>query len=300
MLEYSLQADKTIETAYGSITCFENKEGDNIDEETVSSFGDEWEAYHNFDEAQLKITGDQYFDIVDEEILKSADSILDLGCGSGRWAYYLSKRVKFIEAIDPSHAVIAAKSVCKDLDNVRISLAGVDNIPFEDESFDFIYSLGVLHHIPDTGAALQTAVEKLKPNGHFLIYLYYNFDNRPSWYKMIHDASELLRSIISKQSKTVKKVLADILAITLYMPAILLARLTKFIFKNDLYKAIPLSYYADKSFYIIRNDSLDRFGTPLEQRFSKNEIRTMMENAGLTEIKFGEHTPFWHAIGRKK
>ncbi|HNP99917.1 MAG TPA: class I SAM-dependent methyltransferase, partial [Bacteroidia bacterium] len=63
---------------------------------------------------------------------------------------------------------------------------------------------------------------------------------------------------------------------------------------------IPLSYYWDKNFKIIRNDALDRLGTPLEKRFSRKLIEIMLTNAGLTEIVFSENEPFWHAVGKKK
>ena len=50
----------------------------------------------------------------------------------------------------------------------------------------------------------------------------------------------------------------------------------------------------------MQNDALDRFGTPLEQRFTKKEIEKMMIDCGLTEIVFSAQTPYWHAIGKKK
>ena len=55
----------------------------------------------------------------------------------------------------------------------------------------------------------------------------------------------------------------------------------------------------NKSFNIVRNDALDRFGTPLEQRFSKKEITEMMENAGLEDLLFSDFTPYWHVTGKK-
>jgi len=61
----------------------------------------------------------------------------------------------------------------------------------------------------------------------------------------------------------------------------------------------PLSQYRNNSFYTMRTDALDRFGTSLEKRFTKNEIRKMMEDCGLTHITFSE-TSFWTAIGFKK
>ena len=61
----------------------------------------------------------------------------------------------------------------------------------------------------------------------------------------------------------------------------------------------PLYHYRDKSLYTMRTDSLDRFGTSLEHRFSKEEIKKMMNDCGLINIKFYDGPPFWCAIGFK-
>ena len=116
---------------------------------------------------------------------------------------------------------------------------------------------------------------------------------------MIFHLSDLLRKVISSMPSGIKKIICEIIAVIVYVPFILLARLFKFLFKNNFYKKILLSYYHDKSFNIIRNDTLDRFGTPLEKRFSKKDIKLMMENAGLYDILFSENEPYWHVIGRK-
>jgi NDP-sugar pyrophosphorylase family protein len=62
---------------------------------------------------------------------------------------------------------------------------------------------------------------------------------------------------------------------------------------------IPLSDYRNKSFYIMNNDALDRFGTKLEQRFSKKDITNMLINAGFDKIKFSDNTPYWTCISYK-
>ena len=59
----------------------------------------------------------------------------------------------------------------------------------------------------------------------------------------------------------------------------------------------PLSYYQDKSFYTMRTAALDRFGTALEQRFSRAQIEAMMRTAGLEDIIFSEAPPYWCAVG---
>jgi hypothetical protein len=62
---------------------------------------------------------------------------------------------------------------------------------------------------------------------------------------------------------------------------------------------LPFSYYAGKSWRVIRNDALDRFGTPLEKRFSQDQIRGFLEQAGLVDIRFSGKDPFWHCVARR-
>lgn len=47
----------------------------------------------------------------------------------------------------------------------------------------------------------------------------------------------------------------------------------------------------------MHTDALDRFGTKLEQRFSHEQIKTMMEKAGLERVEFSTSVPFWCAVG---
>ena len=272
----------------------------NIDINTVQSFGDEWEKFSDFTTDEIDKIGDEYFDIVDDKIINKDSIVLDMGCGSGRWSKYLASKVKFIEAIDPSDAIISATQLLSNFNNVRTTHTSSDLIPFNDESFDFVFSLGVLHHIPNTQQALCDIVKKVKINGHVLIYLYYNLDNRGLIYKFIFNLSSLIRNIVSSLPKKIKHFVCEIIAITIYLPFISLAKLLKIIFQNNkIYNKIPLSYYVGKSWNVIRNDALDRFGTPLEQRFPRKEIHNMMQKSGLTEIIFSENTPYWHAIGKR-
>jgi len=282
------------------IESFITAEDSNLDKSTVNSFGEEWLKFNAFTDDEIKIAGSQYFDIIDNTILNLNTTVLDLGCGSGRWTKFIANKVKLVEAVDPSEAVFSAYYTNIKEPNVRITQASVSNIPFENETFDFVICLGVLHHIPDTQQALTDVVKKLKKGGTILLYLYYNLDNRGSLYKLLFHLSTFLRLLISKIPKTLKKFTCDVIAILIYMPFVLLTRLLQALFGNKNWiKKIPLSYYSDKSFNIIRNDALDRFGTPLEQRFSKKEITEMMQKAGLNNLVFSNNEPYWHMIGVK-
>ena len=300
MLDYNQNPINIIALKSTKISSFVSDKDDYMDSKTVESFGDEWEKFHSFDDEELKKIGNEYFDIVAPSILNKEAVVLDLGCGSGRWSRFMCDKVKFIEAVDPSKAVLGAVKFNEDKSNIRVTQAGVDNIPFADESFDLIVCLGVLHHLPKTAEALAKATQKLKPNGHFLLYLYYKLDNRSLFYKLVFWLSNAIRMVVSKLPSVLKKIVCEIIAILIYLPFIGLARLVKTISPNKtLYKRVPLSYYLNKSFTIIRNDALDRFGTPLEQRFSKKEIEEMMKQAGFREMSFSENEPYWHVLGKK-
>jgi len=296
--KYTKKPIKT--TIYGSksVSIFEI-ENDNINMETVDSFSAEWSKFNNFSEKEINLAGDQYFDIVSPNIY-SGKSVLDVGCGTGRWSKYLASKVHILEAIDPSDAVISAAKLLQNEKNIRISKASVNGIPFPDNSFDFVFSLGVLHHIPDTQNAMYECVKKVKSGGYFLVYLYYDFDNRGKFYKLLFLASNLIRRVVCILPSTLKKAACDFLALLVYLPIISISKFLLLIGVKKIIKHIPLSYYADKSINIIRNDSLDRFGTPLEQRYSQKEIYRMMSSCGLNDIIFSKNEPFWHAIGRKK
>jgi SAM-dependent methyltransferase len=281
-----------------TIYVFSGKD-ENMDPETVQSFGDEWLQFNKFSDEEIRVVGNQYFDIVPESIY-AGKYVLDVGCGTGRWSKFLNNKASAIEAIDPSEAVVSAAFLLQNNDNVRISQASAGDIPFPDNTFDFALSLGVLHHIPDTQRAMQKCVDKLKPGGHFLVYLYYSFDNRGFSYKSLFHLSSLVRHIVSSFPSPLKRFVCDLLAFSLYLPFIAIGKTVDMMGFREWTKHIPLSYYMGKSMNIIRNDARDRFGTPLEKRFSRDEIHQMMSDCGLTDIVFSEKMPCWHALGKKQ
>jgi ubiquinone/menaquinone biosynthesis C-methylase UbiE len=160
----------------------------NTDEKVVADFGLEWTKFNQSgaDLGELKTIFDDYFSIFPWTQLPVDAEGFDLGCGSGRWAYFVAPRVGRLHCIDPSSDALAvAAQKLAAYDNCEFHCASVEAIPLPDDSADFGYSLGVLHHVPDTQQGINACVKKLKSGAPFLLYLYYAFDNRPVWFRIV-------------------------------------------------------------------------------------------------------------------
>ena len=188
----------------------------NVDRATIDGFGEEWGAYDQtaLDPAEHRRLFEAYFSLFPFDALPADAEGFDLGCGSGRWAEPVARRVGILHCIDPSEKALAvARRRLAHLPSARFHLASADTIPLADASQDFGYSLGVLHHIPDTARALADCVRKLKPGAPFLVYLYYRFDNRPGWFRALWKASDLGRRAISRLPFGLRKAVASGIAV---------------------------------------------------------------------------------------
>ena len=272
----------------------------NADERTIAGFGSEWTR---FDQAALSLDERSaifasYFAIFPWQSLPANAEGFDLGCGSGRWALLVAPRVRRLHCIDPSDAVEVARRNLARHPNCVVHRASVDTMPIEDASMDFGYSLGVLHHVPDTEAAVRACVDKLKPGAPLLLYLYYAFDNRPWWFRMLWRVSDSIRRVMSRLPDPVRYGISQCIAALIYVP---LARAAALLERCQVdVSSLPLSAYRERSFYTMRTDALDRFGTRLERRFTRAQIAAMMERSGLERIEFSPHAPFWCAVGYRR
>jgi SAM-dependent methyltransferase len=269
----------------------------NMDRGTVDHFGEEWSRFtqnKGWGPDGLDRAFAQYFAPLPEGALHMRAVVGDFGAGSGRWATKVAPLVSKLYILEPSSAAMSV---------ARQALSGFRNISYIAEpiggpsmpigQLDVAYSIGVIHHIPDSQRALLDVRRTLKPGGIFLGYLYYAFDNRPSWFKAIWRVTDKVRSKVSRLSSSHKRQVTSAIAALVYWP---MARTSRLLARAGFPIAqIPLSQYADKTFYVMRNDALDRFGTPLEQRFTKVQIVEMLFHAGydVSTLTISDSEPFW-------
>jgi SAM-dependent methyltransferase len=270
----------------------------NFDQSVIDSFGHEWAQFEYFErdsEEALDHQFDAYCAPINLLHFKENYSIAaDFGAGSGRWTSRLLPYFKLIYALEPSDGAISVLHT-KFNGNSKVKILketiGENSIP--DDSLDLGVSLGVLHHVPNTSLALMEVSRKIKGGGYFLCYLYYKLDDKPFFYRKIFRYSDVLRQRISRMSPRRKKQITIWIAAFVYWP---LSRISRLVSRLGVdVKNFPLHQYAKMPFKMLANDSLDRFGTALEQRFSREEITEMLRKAhfDIDTLVFSEIEPFW-------
>lgn len=266
---------------------------ENLDASTVEGFGKEWSKFSQeaLEAKERKQIFAKYFSLIDWS--KKPGKVLDMGCGSGRWDVLVAPLVGELVAADASWEALEVAKRNVRAPNVSFAECTPETLPFPDGYFDLIFSLGVLHHLPDTEGAIESLACKLVPGGRMLLYLYYAFDNRPAWFRCIWKLSDQLRQRISSLPFFLRYAMSQLMALFVYWP---LARTAKYL---PVPESWPLKFYTDRTFYVMRTDALDRFGTKLEKRFTKPQIVAMLKAARLEDIRFSDNAPYWVCTATK-
>jgi SAM-dependent methyltransferase len=271
-----------------------------IDKKVIKDFGNEWSVYdqQELNKNEQKNIFNDYFSIFPFDELNKNSVGADFGCGSGRWSELLYNKFKLIYCLEPSKAIEVAKLKLNNANNIIFLNETIKDCSIKDTSLDFAISLGVLHHVEDTEHCLSVICSKLKYDSPFLIYLYSNLENKSFLYKLIWKISDYLRKVISILPFRLKLITCYLISLFIYFPLSFVSRILHKL--NFSTKNIPLNYYKDKSFYTMRTDTLDRFGTKIEKRFSKNQINKLLINAGFKNINFSNKMPYWCVCCYKK
>jgi SAM-dependent methyltransferase len=142
----------------------------------AASFGDEWHRFRTvqLDSANGTTESEDGFRL--KTGLGPADVrgrlVLDAGVGAGRYAEVMARWGGEVVGVDLTRAVDAAAENLRAWPGVHLVQADIFALPFRDETFDIAYSIGVLHHTPDTATAFRRVAAAVKKGGQFGIYVY--------------------------------------------------------------------------------------------------------------------------------
>lgn len=252
------------------------------------TFGEEWQKFSEMmpeHEAEFNL----YFDLVDMASLKGR-RVCDLGCGIGRWSYFLKEMCRELVLVDFSEAIFVARKNLKSSNTALFFMADLKRLPFADHFCDFLFCLGVLHHLPTNAIAEVRQLKRYAPR--LLIYLYYALENKPGYYCLFLDFVTGVRGIVSKiRSPLFRSCFTWFATAFIYEPLIALGS----VLPKKVSSKVPLyEGNCGKSFKRIKQDVYDRFFTRIEQRFSKAEIIELKRD--FRDIRISEKIPYWHFL----
>jgi SAM-dependent methyltransferase len=196
-------------------------------------------------------------------------TVLDVGCGMGRFAEVAASYGARIVGIDLSAAVEAANHNLGALPDTAFLQADVFNLPLRPESFDLIYSIGVLHHTPDTHAAFAALPRLLRPGGRIVIWVYTKEG------RVGYAASDALRKITSRMDE---ERLLKLCRVAGPLGRFYRTRVGRF-----FSPLLPVSHHPDPEWRVL--DTLDWYAPKYQWKHDWPEVEGWFEEAGLEDIR---------------
>lgn len=264
---------------------------------TAASFGFEWQRFHHF-RAEWERNFLEYMQPRGPEFF-AGKRVLDAGCGTGRHSYYASLFGAEVTAVDLSAAIDVARRNTESTGRVQTVQADLYHLPFAEESFDFIYSIGVLHHLPDPEGAFRNLLRYLKPGGEVQLYLYWWPEQQPIKKTLLSGVNGL-RRITTRLPHDVLYWLSYPLAAFAFASLVLPYRVLRRIpASREWAERLPMKQYASYPFQVCVNDQFDRFSAPIENRYTRDQVRGWLERAGLEDVSVLPNWG-WLGSGRKR
>ena len=204
---------------------------------------------------------------------------LDAGCGRGRYSRFLAPHLGQLVALDGSDAVRSAARNMRDLTNTVVMRSDLRQAPFADDSFGFVASYGVLHHLEDPRAGFDCLVRLLAPGGVLALYLYSRPDRRgPRGIGLA--AAAWLRRYTVRLSHPVLRAACYPLAAILWLGVVLPGKLGDATHVEKL-SSLPLGTYRDKPPRGLVLDTFDRLSAPVEHRYVWADLAPWFVESGL-------------------
>jgi len=148
-----------------------------VSSEHLESFGLQWNRYEVAHDEEDRATFQAKTGVQLNEL--AGLRVLDAGCGGGRYSKVTGEAGASVLGADHTTAVEKAAKLCAHLPEVRFVQADLKRLPFEPESFDFVFSIGVMHHDADTRAVFDAVARMVKPGGRLAVWLY----RRNQWWQ---------------------------------------------------------------------------------------------------------------------
>jgi len=168
------------------------KDAPTVWKRTRESFGLQWLTYDVIEDKEDRATFFAKTGLREEALADTL--VLDVGCGGGRYARVAAACGARVVAVDLSRACEKARPVLSPYPETLVIQGNLMSLPFVEGSFDAVYSIGVLHHTPDTHAALEAISRFVRPGGTLSVWIYAKRD------PVFEAVNRLLRGITTRMS----------------------------------------------------------------------------------------------------
>jgi len=257
---------------------------------TAQSFGVQWTTFDVARDAEDEAVFRAKTGLSPKEI--SGKRVLDAGCGGGRYARIAARYGAEVHAVDLSQAVGRAAELLREFPNAHVIQADLGKLPFPNGCFDAVYSIGVLHHTPDTRATMRAVIRHLAPGGTLSIWLY------KKWRPALELVNRIERAITTRlplpRMVQLARALEPLGAAKLRLqqsPSALVRKIG--VVLNAL--AIGVSMHPVKEQRIC--DTFDWYTPEYQWHHTDDEVRRWFEEDGFVEIANLSDNPdyFFHA-----
>lgn len=249
----------------------------------ADSFGFQWKRY-----ARTQLDSDEVRDSEQHFRMKTGFTpedlrrklVLDVGCGMGRFAEVATRWGARVVGIDLSAAAEVAAHNLSQRDFVALQ-SDVFHLPFSVESFDLIYSIGVLHHTPDCEQAVKVLPQYLKPGGSMAVWLYSGYNK---WYRF----TDLYRKYTSQMSaKTLHRILSVAVPFFYHLDRGL--RVIPIVGRPTaglIHHVFPVNRQSDPQARIL--DTFDWYSPQYQSKHTYEQVFRWFESCGLEDLHVGE------------
>ncbi len=254
-----------------------------------STFGEEWKAHPDV-LGEHRSEFDSYVDLLPLHELEG-QRVVDLGCGMGRWSYFIADHCRELVLVDYSEAIFVARRNLRHVEHAIFVMADVLDLPFRDDAFDLVLCIGVLHHLPTDALDVVRDLRRLAPR--HLIYVYYALDNRPVYFRWVLAIVTRFRMLSTRlRSRRARTIVSWVLALTVYAP---IAQLGRLLVPLGMERLVPMAdSYAGKPLRRLRQEAYDRFFTRIEQRFTRAQIESLSDS--FSSVRISDQHPYWHFL----
>ena len=245
----------------------------------AGSFGFQWTLYHRTqlddetsqrsERAFRRRTGFQPEDL-------AGKLVLDVGCGMGRFAEVATRWGAHVVGIDLSLACEAAARNLADR-TATIFQADVFKPPFAPESFDYIYSIGVLHHTPSCEQAFKSLPKLLKPGGKIAVWLYSAYN---AWYRMSDFYRNWTRRMAPEKLHRLCGIVAPLYSVHQALKKVPVVGKKA---SSVLSWVIPMSHNPNPTWRVL--DTFDWYSPWYQSKHTYEEVFRWFESCGLENLR---------------